>query len=319
MHVGIGLWTMQATAAAPAAWPALYARMLDEARLLDSLGVDSMWFAEHHLWYDGYCPAPLVAAAGAAGVTDSLRVGTAMTLAPLHDADRLAAQAAELELQSGGRLELGLGLGHRDAEFDAFGVRRDRRGKRMDETLDVLCGPGRFDPARIWAGGMAPAALHRIGRRGLSVLLPQTLGPARIRKAQEIIDAAAGTVPRGRTGALRDVYLAKDGAAAREWFGPRYRRHYEEEAGAWWVMTGPDGPTNGFRARERLDEQLDRATGTALVGDPDEVLSALLELPGAGVDTVVVRMQFDFMPPDELARTARLFTEEVLPVLREVS
>src|SRR5207253_3165092 len=86
IEIGLALWTMQSTAGAPASHSALYRHLPDDARLVEALGFDSMWFAEHRFWYDGWCPAPLVAAASAASATTSLGIGTSMVLLPPHDA-----------------------------------------------------------------------------------------------------------------------------------------------------------------------------------------------------------------------------------------
>ena len=59
-----------------------------------------MGFAEHRLWYDGWCPQPLVAAAAVAGATERLRVGTAMLLLPQHDPHRIAAAARDLAVSA---------------------------------------------------------------------------------------------------------------------------------------------------------------------------------------------------------------------------
>src|SRR5688572_24080635 len=168
---------MQATAAAPAGWGRLYRDLLDDGRTIEALGFDAMWFAEHRFWYDGWCPQPLVAAAAVAGATERLRVGTAMLLLPQQDPHRIAGAAASLARLTDGRLDLGLGLGYRDAEFDGLGLERRHRGRLMDKGLDVLLADGGGAPGsyRIWIGGMARPAVERAGRRGLGILLPPTL------------------------------------------------------------------------------------------------------------------------------------------------
>ena len=107
----------------------------------EELGFDSIWVGEHRLWYCGWCPAPLHALAAAAAATTRIRLGTAMYLVPQHEPVSAARAIARLDGLSGGRVELGAGLGYRDAEFDALGLRRDRRGKTMDASLDVLVLP----------------------------------------------------------------------------------------------------------------------------------------------------------------------------------
>ena len=129
-RLGVALWTMQSTAARPGLHASLYRRFAEEGRLAEELGFGSLWVGEHRVWYDGWCPAPLHVLAYVAGVTERIGLGTAMYLVPQHDAAAAARTIATLDELSGGRFELGTGLGYRDPEFDALGLRRDRRGRR---------------------------------------------------------------------------------------------------------------------------------------------------------------------------------------------
>src|SRR6185437_9868090 len=137
-RLGVALWTMQSTAARPGLHASLYRRFAEEGRLAEELGFGSLWVGEHRVWYDGWCPAPLHVLAYVAGVTERIGLGTAMYLVPQHDAAAAARTIATLDELSGGRFELGTGLGYRDPEFDALGLRRDRRGRLMEQNLDEL-------------------------------------------------------------------------------------------------------------------------------------------------------------------------------------
>lgn len=324
MEIGVALWTMQSTAAAPANHATLYRELPAHALLAEELGFASLWLAEHRFWYDGFCPAPLIAAASAAAVTTRLRFGTAMLLLPQHDPTRIAATAAALDRLSGGRLDLGVGLGHRDAEFDGLGVARTTRGARMDTALDVLLSAwdGELLPVQrphppIWVGGMAEAAIRRGARRGLSFLLPQTLYPEEVTRLREQVRGAAAEagVEPGRIGVLRDVWVADDGPAARREVLPRLAAHYREEAGSWWILKGRH---HGFADPAQLDRQLTRITDTALVGTPEEVTGGLVALRDAGADLATLRLHFDVTRsglPDALRRCAR----DVLPAFAPVA
>ena len=217
-HIGVGLWTMQSTATAPANPTALYRVFAEDALVAERLGFHSVWTAEHRGWYDGWCPAPIHALAVAAARTDRVRLGTAMLLAPQHDPVRLARAIATLDRLSGGRVDVGAGLGHRDAEFDALGLRRDRRGQRMEEALGALAAVwagelGDEPPAQrpgppVWVGGMAPAAIARAARHGHGLMLPQTLRPHEMRAIVEDYRDQAGAP--GRVGALCDIWIEDD-------------------------------------------------------------------------------------------------------------
>lgn len=335
LDIGVGLWTMQSTASAPASMPGLYRRFVDDARRVEDLGFHSMWMAEHRFWYDGWCPTPFTAAAAAAAVTERLRFGTGMLLLPQQDPMRLAETVATVDRLAQGRLDVGVGLGHRDAEFDGLGIRRVTRGARMDEALDVLQTawsgrPWAFEgrhfhypdqpplPAPVqrphpplWLGGMADAALQRGIDRGLSFLLPQTLYPHEVAAMAERIRAgwrAAGVAP-GRIGILKDAWISEDGDGERDWFLARTAVHYREEAGSWWVLKGR---ATGFEEPDLLDRQLTRIVETPLVGNPDRLRADLQELADAGADLVVLRFNFDVTAERSMHAMA-LFSRTVLP------
>lgn len=317
LDIGVGLWTMQSTASFPHSVPGQYRAFPDEVRHVEDLGFASLWLGEHRFWYDAWVPAPMLPVAAGLAATSTLRFGTAMMLLPQHDPDRLAATAASLNALGGGRFDVGVGLGHRDAEYDGLGIARSSRGRRMDVGLDRLTDPVHGLTAdTIWVGGMAEAALRRLGGRGMSAMLPQTLNERALRAAVHTIDEAAmaAGVTRGRIGVLKDVWVDTHGhgARAREWFLPRLRDHYQEEAGAWWVLKGRG---HGFGQRDQLDRQVDRVVASAVVGDPGEVAERLAELATHGVDKIVVRLNFDFTYGPALRRALELFADAVRPLI----
>jgi hypothetical protein len=161
----------------PASFTSAYADLRQDAALAEELGFDSLWLAEHHFWYDGWCPQPLVAAASALAVTAGLH-GTAMHLLPQHEIATVIRSARTLLNLFGPRLELGVALGYRDEEYDAFGVSARQPGARMSAHLDQLLAeqPG---PARtaVWVGGIAEPAIRRAGQRGLPCCCPTPCAP----------------------------------------------------------------------------------------------------------------------------------------------
>jgi alkanesulfonate monooxygenase SsuD/methylene tetrahydromethanopterin reductase-like flavin-dependent oxidoreductase (luciferase family) len=132
-------------------------------------------------------PEPLVVLSGIATVTSRIRIQTEVLLAPLRDTALLAKQAATLDILSGGRFTLGLGVGGRADDYAAADRVYRQRGKRMDEQLGLLKriwagespaeGAGPVGPAPLTAGGpeilfgaFAPAALERVARWGDGIL-----------------------------------------------------------------------------------------------------------------------------------------------------
>jgi len=112
--------------------------VLEEARLAEWLGYHDVWVTEHHFIPFGVNPSALTLAAFLLGRTERLRVGTAVTLAPLYHPLQLAEQAALLDQCSGGRLDFGIGRGGYLAEFEAFGIDTARWSDEVEITATVL-------------------------------------------------------------------------------------------------------------------------------------------------------------------------------------
>ncbi|GAB7030284.1 LLM class flavin-dependent oxidoreductase [Streptomyces sp. NPDC021749] len=128
-------------------------------------------------------PEPLITLATLAGATSRIRLQTEVLLAPLHRTALLAKQAATLDLLSGSRFTLGIGIGGRDDDYLAAGVDLRSRGRRLDaqmatlrrlwagEPLSADVGPVGPAPARtggpeVLFGGFVPAVRERVARWG---------------------------------------------------------------------------------------------------------------------------------------------------------
>ncbi|MGH7417337.1 MAG: LLM class flavin-dependent oxidoreductase, partial [Candidatus Rokuibacteriota bacterium] len=116
-----------------------YGEMLDLIVLADSLGFDVAWLAELH--FGGafsLLSTPLMIVPVIAQRTRRIRIGTAVSLLPLHQPLGLAEQAATADLLSGGRLEFGVGRGSIPTQFHGFGVPVAENRARFDECLEVI-------------------------------------------------------------------------------------------------------------------------------------------------------------------------------------
>jgi alkanesulfonate monooxygenase SsuD/methylene tetrahydromethanopterin reductase-like flavin-dependent oxidoreductase (luciferase family) len=152
MDIGIGLPnTLDIAGTAIADW----ARLAEERGFASLATIDRIVYPN----YDS-----LTTLAVAAGATTRIRLFSDILLAPLYPPVLLAKATASLDAMSGGRLTLGLGVGGRPDDFAAMDRPFERRGRLMDETLDLL--------HRSWAGesvtggefpvGPAPAAGNRV-------------------------------------------------------------------------------------------------------------------------------------------------------------
>jgi probable F420-dependent oxidoreductase len=123
----------------------------------EARGISTLWVGEHVVLFeqyaskypyatDGKIPAPsgsglldpMVTLAYLAACTTSVRLGTAMLLLPQRNPVYVAKEVSSLDWLSGGRVDLGIGVGWLKEEFDALGVPWERRGARTDEYIEVL-------------------------------------------------------------------------------------------------------------------------------------------------------------------------------------
>lgn len=337
---GVNLWQMQSTRLAPRHHSQLYGEMLDDARLVDELGYDSLWVTEHHFWYDGYCPSVFVATGAVAAVTARLRIASGCVLLPMHDPLRVAQSAATVHQLSGGRMIVGAAVGYRDAEFDGFEVSRRTRGRRFDEGLEVLLRAlsgelfsfeGRFyhyhdvqvatapeqRPIPLFLAATTEVAVRRAARLGAHVIFGSTAGPERIRAliaeyhrtAQQAGVAVDGVLFSSTT----PVWVAPTDEQARGTVVPALRYLLREQLGGWRYLTDESGRLIGFDQPEALDRAVAQALDVAIIGSPERVIEGLERQRDAGINYFGLRMKYDNVDQSTFHRTLRLFADEVMP------
>jgi len=98
----------------------LYAQILEFISWTESLGFEEAWVPEHHGADDAYMPSPLVTLAAIAARTNTIKLGSAVALAPLYHPVRFAEDCAVLDILSNGRLEIGVAIGHLRREAEAY-------------------------------------------------------------------------------------------------------------------------------------------------------------------------------------------------------
>jgi len=125
-------------------WAELYAEILDFIVWTERLGFEGAWVPEHHAADDGYMPSPSVMLAAIAARTKTLKLGSAIALAPLYHPVRFAEECAVLDHISNGRLEMAIAIGYRRREAEGYGVDFSKRGSRTDEFLELV--------TQLWRG-----------------------------------------------------------------------------------------------------------------------------------------------------------------------
>ncbi len=94
------------------------------ARLMDRLGYDTFWMAEHHFQHEGYecIPNVLMTALHLAHLTRHIRLGCGFNITPMWHPLRLAEDYATADILSGGRITFGVGRGYHTREVETFGA-----------------------------------------------------------------------------------------------------------------------------------------------------------------------------------------------------
>jgi len=179
------------------------------AQLAEEHGFESLWTVEHTVVPAGYASEypydesgkmpggdevsitdPLIWMTWVAAVTTHLRVATGILILPQRNPVTLAKELATLDVLSGGRVDLGIGVGWLREEFEALGVPFESRGARTDEYVAAMRALWNDDPATfkgefvaferchsnpkpvqpggipIVIGGHSQAAARRAGRLG---------------------------------------------------------------------------------------------------------------------------------------------------------
>lgn len=111
---------------------------IEQTVVAEQAGFDTAWYAEHHFNNYSLSPSPLMTIAHAAGKTSTIRLGTAVCILPLYHPARFLAEVGFADTVSNGRLELGVGSGYQQFEFERFGVDLADSGAIYNEFLDLI-------------------------------------------------------------------------------------------------------------------------------------------------------------------------------------
>ncbi|SEJ94679.1 MULTISPECIES: LLM class flavin-dependent oxidoreductase [unclassified Achromobacter] len=111
---------------------------IEQTVAAEQAGFDAAWYAEHHFNNYSLSPSPLMTVAHAAAKTRRIRLGTAVCILPLYHPARFLAEVGFVDTVSNGRLDLGVGSGYQQFEFERFGVQIEDSGAIFNEFLDVI-------------------------------------------------------------------------------------------------------------------------------------------------------------------------------------
>jgi alkanesulfonate monooxygenase SsuD/methylene tetrahydromethanopterin reductase-like flavin-dependent oxidoreductase (luciferase family) len=310
----------------------LYGAIMEQVGWLDGLGLDLVWFTEHHFVEDGYLPSWIPVASAMAARTRHVRFSCDVCLLPFNHPIRLAEDLAVLDNLSGGRVEIGVGMGYAPHEFKGFGFPVARRVSLTDEGLEVLTRAFtgerfsfsgqryQFEDVKItpgfvqaggpplWVAAMAEAGALRAARFGAN-LLPQ--GPR-----ERALDPWRAAVVGGgrelgdyRVGIIRSCLVTDD--RERDWpavrDGERRRMAVYNQFRA---AAGGQGGVAGITEETRIPQ-------TWVVGNADECVAELAGfIREYGLTDIVTWGVPPGMRPEQMAPSLERFAQDVAPRLR---
>jgi alkanesulfonate monooxygenase SsuD/methylene tetrahydromethanopterin reductase-like flavin-dependent oxidoreductase (luciferase family) len=190
----------RAESAAATAAARAFEALLEHAVAAEAMGIEVVRVAERPGDPDSLLPAALPVCAAIAARTRRLGVGTAVLPLPLHQPLRVAEDAASLDALSGGRFELGVGLGAAAAVAREFGLDGLPRGELLEEALGVI--------RRAWQDGPLDHAGTHFAVDGVEVW-PKPLQ----RPGPPIWIGAGAAAAQRRAARLADGLLLAPGAS----------------------------------------------------------------------------------------------------------
>jgi len=317
-----------------------FAETLEQARLIRRLAFDSIWGGEHHAT-PGFHYFPLLPMLQRlAAEVPGLSIGTNLVLLPLHNPVEVAEVGAFLDVITGGRFMLGVGLGYRPEEFAIFGVPIAERVSRLAEGVeiirrlwtedkvthhgrhfrldDVTIRPRPLQQPRppIYVGSQVPAGIARAARIAdgwLVVPLLRVDEFAAQAKAFAAARAAAGLPGPAQICRLLEVACAPDEDTAIRRVAPYLLEKYAAyfSWGLESVTMDPSAPP--------AEQLRGLAANRFAIGSPTQVTEALVAQHRAGVTHATMRVSWPGMPQKDVLAGIELLGREVLPEVRRLT
>lgn len=317
------------------------ARRLQETlamvRLADQLGYDSVTKTAHYSAHPFQMLQLVPMLARFTAEAPRLRLNAGVLLLPLYSPLHVAEEFATLDVLSGGKIILGVGLGYRDIEFKAFGVPRAQRVRRFEANLIAIrrlwteekvtlrtpyfeldgasCAPKPLQHPHppIWIGANADPAVERAARLGDCWYIGPAVELSTVERQMALyrraLDAAGKPFP-AELPMRREVFVARTRAEAirlcAPYLGAKYKAYHA------WRQELPADDSGFEQGFESLIE--DRF----LIGSPDEVAEQVLALHRRfGVNHLVMSTEWAGMSAGLATETIDMIARELFPRVRQ--
>ena len=325
-----------------------YQDIMAQIELGDVLGFDTAWLGELHFSRTFSLLAdPLMVLAAAAQRTTRIRLGTAVTLLPLHNPVKIAEEAATADILSNGRLEFGVGRGTAPIHYAGYDIPQEESRERFEEALEFILQAwthesfsfqGKYfrardlvvvprpvqtphPPVRIAAN--SPDTFPIAGRRGFPIFATPLINPPdKLREGLAVYRATLPAGTGGDTALAFPVHVTTSRDQARQECEPNLLRFFREAGERLRPLGDVDIKTfEAFRqvlARiERMTyEDVDREMG--IFGDPEYCVQRVQALRrDYQMDEFICYFnQGGMMDHAMVKQSMTLFATEVLPHCR---
>lgn len=319
----------------------MYAKRLDDLSFADAAGIDVAFAAERHFLHHHVVPSATAWISAATQRTSRMRLGMLGYTLPIRQPVQLAEELAMVDQLSGGRLEIGFGLGHRVEELIALGVDPEQRIKMFQERfalLQALWSGGRvsFEGEHVvardlsiwplpiqepypplWFAGTEPIAAHWMGAHGFGLAVgfkpskdlvgTVTAWRAGIAGQTEQVREIAPTRKVGSLSLMRHMYISENNDRAMDEITDDLVRLNEKVKGEEDEASRADRRRD---ARTHADELL--SNGVMIAGGPEEVAEMIRkEHELLGFDLMLANVHAAGVEQERVQRTIRLFAGAV--------
>jgi len=309
---------------------------LEQVRLARALGFASVSASQHYVSAPHQYLQPIPVLSRLVEETEGMALTLGVVILPLQHPLGLAEDVATLDVLSGGRVQMGVALGYRDEENEAFGYDPRRRVSRFEESLEIIkrlwtgepvtfsgthfqmegvrisCRPAQRPRPPIGIGASAEKGIRRAARLGdawicashatLETVEKQTAFYRRCRR--ELGKEPGASLPLGRECYVAPSHKQALSEGAR-FIAGKYQSYHE------WGQDDamPDDETFQLEAEELARDRF-------IVGDPAAVRDEIARYRDRlGLRAMGFRVQWPGMENAQVLRSIRLLGEDVLPYL----
>lgn len=317
-----------------------YMQMLQQCELLEDLGYDSAWFSEHHSGpYSFGNPALMIAAA--AMRTKRLKLGTGVSLLPLHHPIALGEEYAMLDQLTSGRLEYGVGRGYLMHEYPWLNTKAEESSARYRESIDFITkawgsngtlsyrgeffnveGYKPFPPVvqkplpPIYSSAVSPDSYTYAGSKnlhlGVALFVPGIEAlPGNLANYKRSLTDNGYTRENREIMGITQMYCAKneDEALAE---GSKCARNYFDFFSK--IIVDATGPTPVSEGMAKVNPLELNAKNQTLFGSPESLVDKVGRMRDDwGIDYLQLEVAQGQCPPAKVVEVLRLFGEQVIP------